>query len=151
MIVKPTATTNAPAGAVIAAVGWRAGQKVDTDASGNNVTGCTLNGSATPCQQAPQNGLYKSQHGGAGQLHPPRAGTGGATGLPPTIDPGPDRARPSPTAPGQNSDAVYAIVQDAQKFNGCPDVLDRPRRLGLQRDRQRRGDRDRARRHVRLL
>ena len=25
---------------------------------------------------------------------------------------------------GQSSDAVYAVVQDAQKFNHCPDVLD---------------------------
>ena len=37
VIVKPTTTANGPAGAVIAAVGWRAGQKVDTDANGNNV------------------------------------------------------------------------------------------------------------------
>ena len=57
VIVKPTATSNAPAGAVIAAVGWRAGQKLDTDANGNNLPGCTQNGAATGCMQAPQNGL----------------------------------------------------------------------------------------------
>ncbi len=121
--IKPSSTANGPAGAVIAAVGWRAGQKQDLDPSGNPVSGCTLNGAATPCLQAPQNGLYSSATGQPGSFSyiapsgtPPQS-------LPATAIFGRTALAVAHGA-GQNSDAVYALVEDAQKFNGCPDVLD---------------------------
>ena len=123
VIVKPTGIGNALAGAVIAAVGWRAGQKIDKDANNSNVSGCTQNGAATPCLQAPQNGLYESNTGAPGSFAHLAPGTGGVTGLPPTAVQGRTALAVAHGA-GQNSDAVYAIVEDAQKFNGCPDVLD---------------------------
>jgi hypothetical protein len=121
--VRSAATSNGPAGAVIAAVGWRAGQKIDNDAGGSPVSGCTTNGSPTNCLQAPQNGLYTSSDGTPGSFSYIAPGPGGVTGLPPTDIFG-RTALGIAHGTGQNPDAVYAIVQDAQKFNGCADVLD---------------------------
>jgi hypothetical protein len=122
VIVKPTKTSNGPAGAVIAAVGWRAGQKVDVGAGGKPITGCKSNGKPTNCLQAPQNGLYESSTGTPGSFSYLGGGPG-VTGLPPTNVFG-RTALAVAHGPHQNSDAVYALVEDAQKFNGCQDVLD---------------------------
>jgi hypothetical protein len=122
VVVKPTKTSNGPAGAVIAAVGWRAGQKVDVGAGGKPVTGCKSNGKPTNCLQAPQNGLYTSSTGKPGSFTYMGGGPG-VTGLPPTNVFG-RTALAIAHGVGQNSDAVYALVEDAQKFNGCQDVLD---------------------------
>jgi len=122
VIVKPTNSTKSDgsAGAVIAAVGWRAGQKVDVDGSGNPVTGCTQGGTATNCLQAPQNGLYISSDGSPGSF---KYLNSTASGLPSNAIFG-RTALAVAHGTGQDSDDIYAIVQDAEKFNGCPDVLD---------------------------
>ncbi|MFL5821984.1 MAG: WD40/YVTN/BNR-like repeat-containing protein [Solirubrobacteraceae bacterium] len=122
VIVKPTKTSNGPAGSVIAAVGWRAGQKIDVDAKGNPVSGCTLHGAKTDCLQAPRNGLYTSKTGQPGSFSYIPAG-GGGVNLPPTPVFG-RTALAVAHGPHQTSDAVYALVEDARKFNGCQDVLD---------------------------
>ncbi len=122
VVVKPTRTANGPAGAVIAAVGWRAGQKVDVGAGGKPVAGCKLKGQRTNCLQAPQNGLYRSDTGRPGSFSYLGGGSGGIS-LPATAVFG-RTALAIAHGPNQNSDAVYALVQDAQKFNDCQDVLD---------------------------
>ena len=107
-----------PTGAVMAAVGWRAGQRHDKNPDGTDNTTCSLNGSPTACLQAPQNGIYIS-----------------ATGLPTSFTYSPGTGFASKTVDGrtalaiahgagQNTGAVFALVEDAQKFNGCPEVLD---------------------------
>ena len=125
VIVKPTGTSNAPAGAVIAAVGWRAGQVVDKDASGNPIPGCTMNGSSTNCLQAPQNGLYESDSGNPGSFSYITPNGNPPQGLPATPVFGRTALAVAHGA-GENSDAVYALVEDALKFQGCLDVLDQP-------------------------
>ena len=122
VIVKPTKTKNGPAGAVIAAVGWRAGQAVDVGQNGQPTAGCKMNGRPTDCLQAPQNGLYKSSTGRPGSFSYIPPGPGGVL-LPPTNVFG-RTALAVAHGPHQNSDAVYALVQDAQKFAKCQDVLD---------------------------
>jgi hypothetical protein len=122
VVVKPTKTSDGPAGAVIAAVGWRAGQKIDIGPGNKPVSGCKLKGKSTDCLQAPQNGLYKSSTGKPGSFSYMGGGSG-VTGLPPTNVFG-RTALAVAHGPHQNSDAIYALVEDAQKFNGCQDVLD---------------------------
>lgn len=122
VVVKPTATANGPRGAVIAAVGWRAGQKVDVGANGKPAPGCKLNGKPTNCLQAPQNGLYRSSTGRPGSFSYLGGGSGVAN-LPPTRVFG-RTALAIAHGAHQNSDAVYALVQDARKFDDCQDVLD---------------------------
>ena len=122
VVVKPTATANGPAGAVIAVVGWRAGQKADTDASGNPLQTCHQGAAATTCLQSPQNGLYTSTSGSPGSFTF-RSTTASADGFAPDNVVG-RTALGIAHGVGQNSDAVYALVQDAQKFNHCPDILD---------------------------
>src|SRR5205807_1663343 len=107
------------------AVGWRAGQTPLLDATGQPVSGCTQNGAPAPCLQAPQNGLYTSSTGARGTYKYMPGGSGGVTGFAATNVAGRTALAVAHGA-GQNSDAVYAVVEDAQKFNGCPDVLDRP-------------------------
>jgi len=125
VLVKPTTTANGHAGAVIAAVGWRAGQKPDLAPNGNSEPGCKMNGSPTTCLQAPQNGLYTSGSGAPGSFHHIPGGNGLPTSFAPTNVVG-RTALAEAHGAGQNSDAVYALVEDAQKFNGCPDILDTP-------------------------
>ena len=122
VIVKPVKTADGPAGSVIAAVGWRAGQKIDVGPGGKPVAGCKQGGHRTNCLQAPQNGLYKSSTGRPGSFSYLGGGSGG-TSLPATKIFG-RTALAIAHGPGQNPDAVYALVEDAQKFNGCQDVLD---------------------------
>jgi hypothetical protein len=126
VVVKGTASTNAPAGSVMAVVGWRAGQKQDTKAGGAVNMDCTLNGNPTPCLQAPQNGLYISTTGLPGSFaFQSQGATGPATTQGFAPDPVVGRtALGIAHGAGQDNDAVYALVQDAQKFAGCFDVLD---------------------------
>ena len=133
VVVKGTTTTNAPAGAVMAVVGWRAGERIDTNPDGTNTAGCTLNGTATPCLQAPQNGLYISTTGAPGSF---KFQDQGQTASPTNTNPqGTTQGFAPDTVVGrtalgiahgtnQDNDAVYALVQDAVKFQGCPDALD---------------------------
>jgi hypothetical protein len=111
---------------VLAAVGWRAGQKVDVDASGNPVKGCVNPGDSSgsnSCRQSPQNGLYESDTGTPGSFKFLPGGSGGVSGFAPNNVVG-RTALAVAHGTGQNSDAVYALVEDAQKFNHCPDLLD---------------------------
>ena len=123
VVVKPKASSNGPAGAVIAAVGWRAGQKQDLDASGNPLQSCSQGGTATVCLQAPQNGLYQSSTGAPGSFSYITPSGNSPQGLPDTRIIG-RTALAGTTGAGENPDAIYALMEDAQKFNGCPDVLD---------------------------
>ncbi|MHB8509669.1 MAG: hypothetical protein ACYDGR_13645 [Candidatus Dormibacteria bacterium] len=125
VVVKKSTSSNAPAGAVMAVVGWRAGNRANKDAAGAVLMSCKLAGAATPCLQAPQNGLYLSTTGAPGsftyQTHP----VGNplyAAGM--DFAPNPIVGRTTlgiAEGAGQNNDAVYALVQDAVKFQGCSD------------------------------
>jgi len=122
VVVKKSSSANAPAGAVMAVLGWRAGQKVDVQADNSTPnTSCKLSGAATNCLQAPQNGIYTSDSGAPGsftfQSH-----AGSSAGL----DFAPDDVvgRTSlgiADGAGQNNDAVFALVQDAIKLRHCAD------------------------------
>ena len=127
VVVKGSSSSNAPAGAVMAVVGWRAGERQDTLPGGAVNMSCSLNGSPTACLQAPQNGLYISTTGVPGSFAFQDQGQTAS----PTTKQGfaPDTvvgrtALGIASGTGQNNDAVYALVEDATKFQGCPDVLD---------------------------
>jgi hypothetical protein len=103
-------------GAVIAAVGWRAGQALDND-------GVTV--------QAPQNGIYVSPNGAPNSFvfEDPGSTMPTRNGFAPT----PVVGRTSlavASGPGQNPNIVYALVQDAKKLQHCLDVLDVPEACG---------------------
>jgi hypothetical protein len=115
VVVHPGASRNGPAGSVMAVVGWRAGAKPDKDAAGNPLT-C----GGAPCVQSPQNGIYQSDTGDPGTF---TWKSGGGTGFAPDNIAG-RTALGGVTGAGQNPDAVYALVEDVAKFNGCPDYLD---------------------------
>src|SRR5205807_6269459 len=68
VVVKRSPSSNAPAGAVMAVVGWRAGNRGDTNPDGSPNMSCTANGAPTQCIQAPRNGLYTSTSGGPGSF-----------------------------------------------------------------------------------
>lgn len=125
VVVKAATDANGKAGAVIAAVGWRAGQKHDVNPDGTDLTACSMNGAATVCLQAPQNGIYTSADGTPGTFTWESHGTNpnGGTGFAPDQVVG-RTALGVAHGTGQNGDAVFALVEDAQKFNGCPEVLD---------------------------
>jgi hypothetical protein len=105
-------TTGAEAkpGAVLAAVGWRAGQKSNADGS----------------QQSPSNGMYGSDSGEAGTFENLDF-AGNSTPIPPDVL---TQARIGRIALGisdgadQDHRVVYALVQDAVKFNGGVTGLD---------------------------
>jgi len=124
VVVKGAITSaNAAAGSVMAVVGWRAGQRADTQGS------CTLNGNPTPCLQAPQNGIYLSSApgtaGNPGSFVFQNEGSGSASMHGFAVNQKVGRtALGEAHGAGQNQDAVYALVEDALKFQGCPDVLD---------------------------
>jgi hypothetical protein len=104
--IKGTGGVNAdvPAGTVIAAVGWRAGRRMNSDGS----------------IQSAHNGLYRSMSGspntfvrlsGSGFTPQERIGR---------VEFGPT------TGANQDKDYLYAIVQDAVVLNGGIDVIDAP-------------------------
>lgn len=102
----------AAAGSVMAAVGWRAGQKLYSDDSG----------SATTFKEAPQNGIYVSTGGGGknpgdpNSFHyvPPAV----ALGFTQTNNVG-RTALGIARGVGQNHDVVYALVQSSGALDGC--------------------------------
>ncbi|HXA43072.1 MAG TPA: hypothetical protein VNV65_09205 [Candidatus Solibacter sp.] len=102
----------APASSVMAAVGWRAGQKLYSNDSGNPTT----------FKEAPQNGIYVST-GGSGKSpgdpntfhYVPPAVAGGFTQTNNTGRTALGIAR----GVGQNHDVVYALVQSSGALNGC--------------------------------
>jgi len=101
VVVRPgDAGTGAGAGKVLAAVGWRAGQKLN----------------AVGKMQAPQNGLYESNDGMTFTYQQP-------TGFPATASIG-RVALGIATGARQNHDYVYALVEDAPSFNGRASGLD---------------------------
>jgi len=99
-----TSGDNAKPGAVLAAVGWRAGQQTNADGS----------------QQSPANGMYGSDTGEPGSFTNLDF-AGNATPIPPDAL---TQARIGRIALGiadgadQDHRVVYALVQDAVKFNG---------------------------------
>ena len=112
VVVRPSDRDGRHGGAVLAVVGWRAGQK--------------LNAVGKP--QSPRNGLYTSANGAPGSFRYESNAPGfaadtyvGRTSL--------GVAR----GPRQNHDYVYAVVQDAQKFNKGATALDLPDASGTGR------------------
>ncbi len=99
--VQPTDRFGHNGGAVVAAVGWRDGQRSNLDGA----------------PEAPANGLYLSDNGAPGSFTKVDDSTSGFT---PT-----DRvgrvALGTSTGPGQDSRYLYAVVQDAQLFAGSLD------------------------------
>ncbi len=114
VVQAPGGVGKAAGGAVLAAVGWRAGQKLN----------------AVGKMQAPRNGLYTSANGAPGTftyLDPAGTGLPGAseTGFPDTPFLG-RTALGIATGSAQDHDYVYALVEDAQKFNANACALDAP-------------------------
>src|SRR5688500_15686115 len=101
---------NVPAGTVLAAVGWRGGQR-------------TFQIAGTTYQQSPSNGLYRSGNGAAGSFLKVPVGT--PTGFTPQERIGRIELGAA-TGPAQDHDIVYAIVQDAVTVNGGLEVSDGP-------------------------
>jgi hypothetical protein len=105
-----TTGANAEPGAVLAAVGWRAGQKANADG----------------VPQSPNNGMYGSDTGEPGTFANLDF-AGNATPIPPDVL---TQARIGRIALGiadgadQDHRVVYALVQDAVKFNGGVTGLD---------------------------
>jgi hypothetical protein len=105
-----TTGANAAPGAVLAAVGWRAGQKPNADGS----------------LQSPNNGIYESDSGEPGTFKNLDF-AGNSTPIPPDVL---TQARIGRIAlgvadgTGQDHRVVYALVQDAVKFNGGLTGLD---------------------------
>ena len=89
---------------VTAAVGWRAGNKPSAD--------------ATPHPESPGNGIYMSDTGAAGSFTKSTA-----TGFTPQDQIGRVELG-NATGPKQDHDYLYAIVEDAVKFNGGVEALD---------------------------
>jgi hypothetical protein len=118
VIVRPVGHGN-PGGAVLAAVGWRAGAK--------------LNAVGKP--QSPRNGLYWSATGKKGSftyLSNPgtnNVATGVGTGFA-TNDVVGRVALGGATGALQDHGYVYALVQDAQKFNHAASAFDLPEPTG---------------------
>lgn len=109
VVVRAPAADGTGGGAVLAAVGWRAGQKQDP------------NGTV----QAPQNGIYVSSNGQPGSFTFVNPGNTAPTAN--GFAPNPVVGRTAlgiAHGPGQNPSIVYALVQDATKLNGCLDALD---------------------------
>lgn len=108
VVVRPYGGSgpNRTGGQVLAAVGWRAGTK--------------LNAAGTP--QAPRDGIYYSANGAPGTF----------TFLDPAATGFPSVARAGRTAlgiavgPTQNHDYVYALVQDPSRFNKQTQIGDTP-------------------------
>ncbi|MCU1622793.1 MAG: hypothetical protein JWL79_1638 [Frankiales bacterium] len=108
VVVRPFGGSgpNRSGGQVLAAVGWRAGNK--------------LNAAGTP--QAPRDGIYVSANGAPGTF----------TFLDPAATGFPSVARAGRTAlgiaygPSQNHDYVYALVEDPSRFNKQTQIGDTP-------------------------
>jgi hypothetical protein len=108
VVVRPYGGSgpNKSGGQVLAAVGWRAGNK--------------LNAAGTP--QAPRDGIYVSANGAPGTF----------TFLDPAATGFPSVARAGRTAlgiaygPSQNHDYVYALVEDPSRFNKQTQIGDTP-------------------------
>ena len=108
VVQAPGGATNTPGGAVIAAVGWRAGNKTNTSQK------------YPTYQESPGNGLYESDSGTPGTF----------TRIDPVTSRFADGEQSkigrielgAATGPAQNHDYLYAMVQDASGFQGSADV-----------------------------
>lgn len=96
-------TSQAP-GTVVAVVGWRAGDRKNSDGS----------------VQSPANGVYRSLTGDPGTFQ-----RVDGTGFPSSHRAGRTELGAA-TGPRQDHDYLYAIVQDAAALNGELDVIDAP-------------------------
>ena len=125
VVVEGASSQGAPAGAVMAVVGWRAGRQPYTNPDGTDITTCRSNGTSTACLQAPRNGIYISPTGAPGSFVYESQGNTAPTAQGFAPDPVVGRtALGIAGGKGQNPAAVYALVEDAEKMQGCPDVLD---------------------------
>lgn len=114
VVVRAAGPGTVHGGAVLAVVGWRAGQRASVNDDGSN---------GPP--QSPQNGIYVSPTGQPGTFTFVPSGNSfpTANGFAPQGSVG-RVALGIANGPGQNHDIVYALVEDARKLNSCLDVLD---------------------------
>jgi hypothetical protein len=94
--------TTVPAGTVVAAVGWRAGNRTNSDGT----------------VQSPNNGIYRSATGDPGTFVKEAAPGFAAQDRIGRVELG------NAVGPQQDHDFLYAIVQDAAVLNGQLDVVD---------------------------
>jgi hypothetical protein len=106
VVVRPRSGGTDKGGEVLAAVGWRAGQK--------------LNAAGT--KQAPQDGIYTSSTGAPGTFAFNNPAT---TGFP-AADRAGRTALGIANGPSQNHDYVYALVEDPSRFNKQTAIGDTP-------------------------
>ena len=111
VVQRPGGTTGSPGGRVVAAVGWRGGNRVEP---GTDVT------------QAPSNGVYGSDTGAVGSFEQLNAGNVDRPDAFAEQD-GIGRVELGEVSgPQQDHDYLYAIVQDARLINGGVDAIDAP-------------------------
>ena len=111
VVQKPGGTTDSPGGKVIAAVGWRGGDRVEP---GTDIT------------QAPSNGIYGSDTGAAGSFTKlNNNNTDSPTNFTEQVGIGRIELG-AVTGTNQDHDYLYAIVQDARLINGGVDAIDAP-------------------------
>jgi hypothetical protein len=96
--------TSAPAGTVVAVIGWRASDRANSDGT----------------VQSAYNGVYRSTSGAPGSFE-----RMAAPGFPSAHRMGRTELGAA-TGPNQDHDYLYAIVQDAAALNGELDVIDAP-------------------------
>ncbi len=95
-------------GAVVAAVGWRAGTKTDDDGT----------------VQSPNNGIYVSNTGAPGTFTKTAPNVGGSDHGLSTQDETGRIALGIADGPNQDHKVIYALVEDAVKFNGGVSSID---------------------------
>lgn len=105
VVVRPSDRDGTKGGAVLAVVGWRAGTKPNAQGK----------------PQSPRNGLYTSTTGAPGSFR----FVSNPSGFAPDDVVG-RTALTVANGPRQNHNYVYAVVQDAKKFNRGATVLDLP-------------------------
>ena len=145
-----------PRASVMAVVGWRAGQRAGQERRRHRQ------------HELPLNGRAHAVPAGAAErhlpLHAPRSAGHRAASPSRTRAPVPPPMHGFALNPevgrtalgiahgaGQNQDAVYALVEDASKFHGCPDVLDTGINPACNGTAAGAGAGDVPRRHVRLV
>jgi hypothetical protein len=111
VVVRPSDRNGTNGGGVLAVVGWRAGAKANAQGK----------------PQSPHNGLYHSSSGAPGSFRYMSNPSGFATD-----DAVARTALAVAVGPRQNHDYVYALVQDAKKFNHGATVMDLPDASGGQ-------------------
>lgn len=111
VVQSPGGTTKATGGTVVAAVGWRGGQRANPDGT----------------IQSPSNGIYRSGSGAPGTFVKTNPDSNVDNPLAFAEQVGIGRVElGATTGPNQDHSYLYAIVQDARLLNGGIDAIDAP-------------------------